>query len=357
MVESLVDIAYRRLKKKEHYENMHGSGSFERKVLEPYLGKHVTLQGRVAAICLEKGYYRITLRDVIIQGRNLDHINFLLKEDSKYVNWAVEALKYHSVVKVQAAVKRYRSGSRSTYGLADAKKLELVKRGEESPITGDITPYFTQWGTESILHWKPFMVNGFNYYNLSKVSLLKDSDLQYLERLLSCGLRAGLLCNTFAEVNIGKQCTQKGSFTRARIIQEYLKSKGNSEYLNFLQYERTKEEAQLGLEVADLHYFSSIQTNKYIKGLKEKANWVYIPMSNPVFHGTTGVPFVMKMRGSLSFAIIYPSLSADASYFCSRESLKKLFEDFQIPSGARVSVYNPILNRIANIKSEEILND
>ena len=356
MVESLVDIAYRRLKKKEHYENMHGSGSFERKVLEPYSGKHVTLQGRVVGICVENGYYRVTLRDVIIQGRNLDHINFLLKEDSKYVTHAVKALRYNGTLKLMAAVKKYKSGSRITYGLADAKKLELVKRGEESPITGDITPYFTQWGTESILHWKPFMVKDFNYYNLSKVSLLKDSDLQYLERLLSCGLRAVLLQNTFAEVNIGKQCTQKGSFTRARIIQEYLKSKGNSEYLNFLQYERTKEEAQLGLEVADLHYFSSIQTNKYIKGLKEKANWVYIPMSNPVFHGTTGVPFVMKMRGSLSFAIIYPSLSKDASYLCSRENLKKLLEDFQIPSGARVSVYNPILNCVANIKSEEILN-
>lgn len=356
MVESLVDIAYRRLKKKEHYENMHGSGSFERKVLEPYLGKHVTLQGRVAAICLEKGYYRITLRDVIIQGRNLDHINFHLKEDSSQVAIASEALYCNGVVKLQAAVKRYKSGSRSTFGLADVKTLELVKSGEKSPITGDITPYFKRWGIGSVLNWKPFMVEGFSYYKLNKVSLLKDSDLKYLERLLSCGLRVGLLRSTFAEVNIGKQCTQKGSFTRARIIQEYLKSKGNSEYLNFLQYERTKEESQMGLDVADLYYFSTIQTNKYIKGLKEKANWVDVPMSNPIFHGATGVPFVMKVRGSSSFAIIYPSLSKDASYLCSRKSLKKLFEDFQIPSGARVSVYNPILNCVANIKSEEILN-
>ena len=55
MVESLVDIAYRRLKKREEYESRYGSGSYRRKVLEPFLGKHVAVQGWVAAIYIEGG--------------------------------------------------------------------------------------------------------------------------------------------------------------------------------------------------------------------------------------------------------------------------------------------------------------
>lgn len=356
MVESLVDIAYRRLKKREEYESRHGSGSYRRKVLEPFLGKHVAVQGWVAAIYIEGEFYRVTLRDVIIQGRELDHINFNLSEDSKYLQTVIDALRCHAVIKMKAGIKSYRSGSRSTFGLAEVTYIELFRKGEEAPITCGVTPYFTNMGYNPIFKWRNFRREGFSYYNLCDVVLIEESYLGYLERLLSCSQGIRMRRYTEGELAIVGEYKSKNPYTRSRILQESLENKGNLEYLCYLQYERSVEELRMGLDVADIHSFSSYQSKQYVEMLRTLGDWVPIPMKNEVFNDKTGVPFVLKLRHRMSYSIIYPSIREDASYLNSVENLKKLFEDFRIPSGARVSVYNPVLNRFAEINSEVVLN-
>ena len=356
MVESLVDIAYRHLKRREEYENKNGSGSYCREVLEPFLGKHVTLQGLVAAITVDSGVYRVTLRNVIVKGRNLDHINFTAKEDSKILRKATFALRSQSVIKVGAFVRMYRSGFRRAYGLSDARFIELVKCSKKEFVNSEVKRYFNELGYDETLKWQDFTLKGFEPYDFRKLSELKNSYYGYLERLLSCSLRCVFSRNTFGEVAVAKQCKEKTPFTRARVIQESLKKKGNSEYLCFLQYKRTIEEHEMGVSASNLHNFSKCQSRRYVVRLKTLGHWVIISTNNEIFHYSTGGPLVLKMRNRDSFTIIYPSLSEKVSYLNNMENLKKLLEDFKIPSGAQVSVYNPILNRIAEIDSEVILN-
>lgn len=356
MVESLVDIAYRRLKKREDYESRHGSGSYRRKVLEPFLGKHVAVQGRVVAICIEGELYRVTLRDVILQGRELDHINFNLSEDSKYLQTVIDALRCHAVIKMKAGIKSYRSGSRSTFGIAEVTYVELFRKGEEAPITCGVTPYYTSMGYDQIFKWGNFHRKGFSYYNLCDVVSIEESYLGYLERLLSCSQGIRMRRYTKGEFAIVGEYKSKNPYTRSRILQESLENRGNIDYLCYLQYERSVEEFGMGLDVADIHSFSSYQSKQYVEMLRTLGDWVVVPTNNEVFHDKTGVPFIMKMHHKKSYAIIYPSLSEDVSYLNSIDNLRKLFEDFSIPDGARVSVYNPILNRITNIESGVVLN-
>lgn len=134
---SLEEIVRKKLKQQEQYEARYGDGSFNKNILSEFIGKNVTVRGKVVSYVQGNGGKRFVIKNVIVHGRELDHLNIMVHYDNPWYYHFDEARKHGADISFRGDVHRYRTyGGRKATGVMNPTKVKVLDETVVIPKMG-----------------------------------------------------------------------------------------------------------------------------------------------------------------------------------------------------------------------------
>lgn len=342
-MKSLVDIAYRRVKRQEVYNRRFGEGTFGRSSLRSLNGNRVTVTGWVVAIKRKSDDIMVTLKDASVGGIVVEHINYTVPSVSDVADLSVEALRGRLYVTFSATVCTYLVSGQIVYGIKHVSKVKLLDKVKSVDFEDFKLIKYSSGVGATHLNWNLHKDKGYIAFCVPK-TYKKDKDtIVSMSNRSNFMLRSYLKCSTYSEFKFMISHLNRNKLLFSKMIESYIESKEEPEYLCYLI---SGVSDPLVSELDNISVNITNQAFKYVNELLAKG-YSILPLKKR--HTVRfGVPLVLESDKSNHYVIIDTSISHKLSPISSDYGISKLVRDFHIPSGSRISVYNAANNVIAN---------
>lgn len=339
---SLEEVVLNRQKKRLKYERSNGKGTFVRNDIAHLEGEIVSASG----VFISRRGDMFTLKDVIVAGIPVHHINIILEGNTKLRRTILE--NYKEGVSFSAKVQKYYSKGRVTYGLVKISNLMPTsvykKRNMIIKIKSPLQEYFRIdfKGTSSPA--KLYTKEGFSVIEIPNTFKVKERSV--LNSALSFYIRNNYKLYTNVEEELMQNFNYLNPLEFGAILYNIRKRVSLPKYSElYLEVSKVKEEEEL------FYYYEQCvnQTNKFLSTWNN-GYFSPVPLADELkdYYGIPA-PFQAK-DGSVLF--IVPQAYHEKFKSWRSSSILKLVSMYNFPKGTYITFYNPITNKILYIRTK-----